>query len=35
VGAIVVGFGALAALAIPGKVKAAAVEAEPALAEAA
>jgi len=35
VGAIVVAFGALAALAIPGKAKAAAVEAEPALAEAA
>src|SRR5215204_2155576 len=35
VGAIVVAFGALAALAIPGKAKAAAVDAEPALAEAA
>ncbi len=35
VGAIVVAFGALAALAIPGKVKGEAVAAEPALAEAA
>ena len=35
VGAIVVAFGALAALAIPGKAKAEAAEAEPALAEAA
>ena len=35
VGAIVVAFGALAALAIPGKVKSEAVAADPALAEAA